>query len=165
MARSRKFHFKKYSIVKGNIKVSLDMSRFNTQYGRAQYQIDGNVSQSMIPFMPMNAGNLVNITRAASAAVQGSGQVYAAFGPQGRFLYEGKGMVGVESGSPWAKEGEKKVLVSQYGRKTNAKEFLSYNHSTHPQAQAEWFEPAKAKDLDKWVRDVKETAGGGTYGK
>ena len=56
-------------------------------------------------------------------------------------------------------------MVSQYGRKTNAKEFLSYNHSTHPQAQAEWFEPAKAKDLDKWVRDVKETAGGGTYGK
>lgn len=165
MARSRKFHFKKYSIVKGDIKVSLDMSRFNGQYQRAQYKLDGEVMNSMIPFMAMDTGTLVNITRAASAAVQGSGKVYAAFGPQGRFLYEGKGMVGIESGSPWAKEGEKKVLVSQYGGKTNAKEFLSYNHSAHPKAQAEWFEPAKAKDLDKWVKDVKETAGGGTYGK
>lgn len=162
---SRKFHFKKYSIVAGDVKISLDMSRFNTQYQRAQYKLDGKVMNSMIPFMAMNTGTLVNTTRAASAAVQGSGQVYAAFGPQGRFLYEGKGMVGIESGSPWAKDGEKKVLVSQYGGKTNAKEFLSYNHSAHPQAQAEWFEPAKAKDLDKWVRDVKETAGGGTYGK
>lgn len=162
---SRKFHFKKYSIVAGDVKISLNMSRFNTQYQRAQYGLDGNVSQSMIPFMAMNTGTLVNITRAASAAVQGSGKVYAAFGPQGRFLYEGKGMVGIESGSPWAKEGEKKVLVSQYGGKTNAKELLSYNHSAHPQAQAEWFEPAKAKDLDKWVKDVKETAGGGTHGK
>ena len=120
---------------------------------------------SMIPFMAMDTGTLVNITRAASAAVQGSGKVYAAFGPQGRFLYEGKGMVGIESGSPWAKEGEKKVLVSQYGGKTNAKEFLSYNHSAHPQAQENWFDAAKEVDLDKWVKDVKETAGGGTHGK
>lgn len=162
---SRKFHFKKYSIVAGDVKISLDMSRFNTQYQRAQYKLDGEVMNSMIPFMAMNTETLVNTTRAASAAVQGSGQVYAAFGPQGRFLYEGKGMVGIESGSPWAKDGEKKVLVSQYGGKTNAKEFLSYNHSAHPQAQAEWFEPAKAQDLDKWVKETKETAGGGTYGK
>lgn len=162
---SRKFHFKKYSIVAGDVKISLDMSRFNTQYQRAQYKLDGEVMNSMIPFMAMNTGTHVNTTRAASAAVQGSGQVYAAFGPQGRFLYEGKGMVGIESGSPWAKDGEKKVLVSQYGGKTNAKEFLSYNHSAHPQAQAEWFEPAKAQDLDKWVKETKETAGGGTHGK
>lgn len=162
---SRKFHFKKYSIVAGDVKISLDMSRFNTQYQRAQYKLDGEVMNSMILFMAMNTGTLVNTTRAASAAVQGSGQVYAAFGPQGRFLYGGKGMVGIESGSPWAKDGEKKVLVSQYGGKTNAKEFLSYNHSAHPQAQAEWFEPAKAQDLDKWVKETKETAGGGTHGK
>lgn len=162
---SRKFHFKKYTIIKGDIKISLDMSRFNTQYQRAQYKLDGEVMNSMIPFMAMDTGTLVNITRAASAAVQGSGKVYAAFGPQGRFLYEGKGMVGIESGSPWAKEGEKKVLVSQYGGKTNAKEFLSYNHSAHPQAQENWFDAAKEVDLDKWVKDVKETAGGGTHGK
>lgn len=162
---SRKFHFKKYSIVAGDVKISLDMSRFNEQYQRAQYKLDGKVMNSMIPFMSMEKGTLINVTRAASAAVQGSGQVYAAFGPQGRFLYEGKGMVGIESGSPWAKDGEKKVLVSQYGGKTNAKEFLSYNHSAHPQAQAEWFEPAKAQDLDKWVKETKETAGGGTHEK
>lgn len=165
MARSRKFHFKKYSIVQGDIKVSLDMSRFNVQYQRAQYKLDGEVMNSMIPFMPMEKGTFINVTRAASAAVQGSGQVYAAHGEQGRFLYEGKGMVGIESGSPWAKDGEKKVLVSQYGGKTNAKEFLSYNHSAHPQAQANWFDAAKEVDLDKWVKEVKETAGGGTHGK
>ena len=118
----------------------------------------------MVPFMPMETGTFVNVTRAASAAVQGSGRVFAAYGPQGRFLYEGKGMVDEKTGSSWARKGAKKVLVSQYSGKTRAKEALTYTKTKHPAAQAHWFDAAKEKDGETWIREVKETAGGGQRG-
>ena len=89
MARSKIKHFKGFSIVDGDIRVTLDMSRFERQFQRAQYQLDGAVMNSMVPFMPMVTGSFINATRAASAAVPGSGEVCAAYGPEGRFVYAG----------------------------------------------------------------------------
>lgn len=164
MARSKIKHFKGFSVADGDIRVKLDMHRFEEQFRRAQYQLDGAVMNSMVPFMPMITGSFINTTRAASAAIQGSGEVYAAYGPQGRFLYEGKMMVSPSTGSTYAKKGEKKVLVSQYGGKTRARELLSYTKQAHPKAQSHWFDAAKKKDGKKWMRGVKETAGGGKRG-
>ncbi|WP_313259963.1 hypothetical protein, partial [Lacrimispora sp.] len=139
-------HFPKWSMVDGGIKIKIDLSRFDKQYQKAQYGLDGDVMTSMLPFMPMQQGSFVNVTRGASAAIQGSGQVYAAYGPAGRFLYEGKTMVSEITGSTWARLGVQKVLVSQYSGKTSAKESLVYNKTTHPDAQAHWFDAAKNKD-------------------
>lgn len=157
-------HFKGFSIIAGDLKVKLSLSRFDEQYKKAQYQLDGDVMNSMVPFMPMISGSFINATRAASTAVQGSGQVYAAYGPQGRYLYEGKVMVDEVTGSPFARRGAKKVLVSQYTGKTAAKENIDYTHQAHPKAQDHWFDAAKAADGKKWVRRVKATAGGGKRG-
>lgn len=157
-------HLKTFSIVNGDVHVKIAYDRFTDQYRRAQYELDGDVINSMVPFMPMVTGSFINVTRAASAAVQGSGQVYAAYGPQGRFLYEGKGMVDEQTGSPWAAKGRKKVLVSQFTGKTHAKEFLQYTHQAHPQAQSHWFDTAKEADGDQWIRKVKQIAGGGKRG-
>lgn len=164
MARNKIKHFKGFSIVDGDVRAKLSMSRFEKQFQRAQYQLDGDVMDSMEPFMPKVKGTFINATRAASAAVQGSGEVYAAYGPQGRFLYEGKTMVSPSTGSTWAKKGEKKVLVSQYGGKTNAKENLTYTQQVHSQAQSHWFDAAKKKDGQTWIKNVKKTAGGGERG-
>lgn len=161
---SKTHHFKGFSVVDGDVKVKVDMSRFEEQYRKAQYQLDGAVMNSMVPFMPMENGTFVNVTRAASAAVQGSGQVFAAYSQQGRFLYEGKGMVDEKTGSPWARKTAKKVLVSQYSGKTRAKETLTYTKTKHPAAQAHWFDAAKEKDGETWIREVKKTAGGGQRG-
>ena len=106
MARSKIKHFKGFSIVDGDVRAKLSMSRFEKQFQRAQYQLDGVVMNSMVPFMPMVSETFIKVTQAASAAVQGSGEVYAAYGPQGRFLYEGKTMVSPSTGSTWAKKGE-----------------------------------------------------------
>lgn len=157
-------HFPKWSMVEGDIKINLNLSRFDKQYQKAQYGLDGDVMNSMIPFMPMQQGSFVNVTRGASAAIQGSGQVYAAYGPAGRFLYEGKTMVSEVTGSTWARLGERKVLVSQYSGKTKAKDDLVYNKTAHPEAQAHWYDAAKARDLKKWVKNTKKTAGGGKNG-
>lgn len=157
-------HFPSFSIVYGDIDIKLDLSRFEEQYKKAQYELDGNVMNSMIPFMPSVENTFIDVTRAASAAVQGTGRVYAAFGPSGRFLYMGKTMVDENTGSAWAKKGNKKVLVSQYGGKTNAKENLSYTPTRNPAAQAHWFDAAKKADGKRWIRQVKATAGGGKRG-
>lgn len=157
-------HFPSFSIVYGDIDIKLDLSRFEEQYKKAQYELDGNVMNSMIPFMPHYNGTFIQNTRAHSAAIQGSGRVYAAYGQQGRYLYMGKTMVDEETGSAWAKQGNKKVLVSQYGGKTNAKENLSYTHTHNPAAQAHWFDAAKKADGKNWIRQAKATAGGGKRG-
>lgn len=161
---SKTTHFKGFSIIDADIKVQLNLSRFDKQFQRAQYEFDGNVMNSMVPFMPMISGDFVDITRAASAAIQGIGKVYAAYGPAGLFLYRGKVMVSPVTGSTWAKKGEKKVLVSQYSGKTKAKEDLQYTKTAHPKAQAKWFDAAKKADGKEWIKQVKRTAGGGKRG-
>lgn len=161
---SKMTHFKGISVVDGDIRIKLKFSRFDKQFQRAQYQLDGNVMNSMVPFMPMISGDFVDVTRAASAAIQGTGQVYAAYGPAGRFLYQCKVMVSPVTGSTWAKKGEKKVLVSQYSGKTKAKEDLQYTKTAHPKAQAKWFDAAKKADGKEWIKQVKKTAGGGKRG-
>ena len=161
---SKSTHFKGFSIIDADIKVQLNLSRFDKQFQRAQYGLDGNVMNSMVTFMPMITGNFVDVTRAASAAIQGIGKVYAAYGPAGHFLYWGKTMVSPVTGSTWANKGEKKVLVSQYSGKTKAKEDLQYTKTAHPKAQAKWFDAAKKADDKEWIKQVKKTAGGGKRG-
>lgn len=157
-------NFGKWASVESGIKINIDLSRFDKQYQRAQYGLDGDVMNSMIPFMPMQQGTFVQVTQAASIAVQGTGKVYAAFGPSGQFLYKGKTMVSEVTGSPWAKLGERKVLVSQYGGQTKSREDLVYNKTAHPEAQAYWFDAAKIRDVKVWVKNAKKNAGGGTRG-
>ena len=139
------------------IDMLIDLSRFEQQYSKAQYELDSMVMADMVPFMPMETGQFINVTTAMSAAVAGTGKVVAAAPPTGRFLYEGKTMVDEKTGSPWARKGAKKVLVSQYGGKTNAKQNLTYARGR----QAKWFEAAKKQHCDEWIKKVKETAGGG----
>lgn len=134
----------------------LDLTRFGPQLSKAQYELDSMVMTSMVPFMPMQTGQFINITRAMSASYAGTGKVIAAAPPFGRFLYEGKAMVDKTTGSPWARKGAKKVLVSQYAGKTNAREHLTYANGR----TSHWFEKAKERDAKKWIAKVKSTGGG-----
>ena len=162
---SKIHHFKGFSVVDGDMKINLNMDRFSRQYQEAQYLLDGMVMDSMVPFMPMITGNFINRTRVESTSLQGTGKVCAAAAPYGRFLYEGKGMVDEATGSPYARRGAKKVLVSQFSGRTAAKENLEYTKQAHPRAQAEWFDAAKRQYGSTWIRKVKAQAGGGRHGR
>lgn len=144
-----------------DVELNIDLGRFQGQYSKAQYRLDSMVMTSMIPLMPMQSGTFINVTKAMSAAIAGSGSVVAAAPPMGRFLYEGKGMVDIETGSPYARAGAKKVLVSQFGGVTGAKEDLTYGR---PGAESHWFEGAKKRDKAAWISAVKRIAGGGSNG-
>lgn len=122
---SKSTHFKGFSIIDADIKVQLDLSRFDKQFQRAQYELDGNVMNSMVPFMPMISGDFVDITRAESAAIQGIGKVYAAYGPAGPFLYQGKVMVSPVTGSTWAKKAKRKCWLASIAEKPKQKKIYS----------------------------------------
>ena len=162
---SKIHHFKGFSVVDGDMKIKLNMDRFSRQYQEAQYLLDGMVMDSMVPFMPMITGDFINRTRVKSTSLQGSGKVCAAAAPYGRFLYEGKTMVDESTGSPYARLGAKKVLVSQFSGRTAAKENLEYTKQAHPRAQAKWFDAAKRQYGATWIRKVKAQAGGGRHGR
>lgn len=151
-------HFNDFSIVRGDVRVQVNFDRFSEQFKRAQFELDGDVMNSMEPFMPMVTGTFIANTRRESASLQGTGRVCAAAKPFGRFLYMGKTMVDPMTGSTWARKGATKVLVSQYGGKTRAKENLSYSRAS---AKPLWFDEAKRADGEKWIKHVKEVAGGG----
>jgi hypothetical protein len=156
MAKKRKMIAKiKYNYRKedagrnATIELDVDLSRFEKQYGEAQYALDSMVMTSMQPYMPHQTGTFINVTKAMSAAIAGSGTVVAAAPPMGRFLYEGKVMVDKQTGSPWARPGAKKVVTDRN---------LKYSN---PKATPHWFDTAKENHGDSWVRAVKKIAGGG----
>lgn len=155
------YHNKKPNL---EIDMRINLGRFEAQYEKAQYLFDSMVMTHMVPFMPMVTGTFVNLTKARSAAIAGTGEVYAAPPPYGRFLYEGKTMVSPSTGSTWAEKGEKKVLVSQYEGRTRAKEYLTYDKNAHPEVQARWFDAAKERYGNNWVEMTKKMAGGGNRG-
>lgn len=132
--------------------VDIDLSRFERQFQRAQYALDSVVMTDMVKFMPMDTGQFINVTKSMSAAIAGSGKVVAAAPPFGRFLYEGKVMVGVYSGSPLAQKGEKKVATDRD---------IDFCKGAHPDAQAHWFDAAKKQFGSQWVKQTKKIAGGG----
>ena len=157
MIMAKIHHFENFSIVRGDVTIRLNLDRFSDQYNRAQFELDSMVMTSMIPYMPFNSGMFIDQTRAKSAAMAGSGKVCGGISPYGRFLYEGKTMVDEVTGSPWARAGAKKVLVSQYSGKTNARENLTYSNGR----QSHWFEAAEKADKQNWIKTTKEIAGGG----
>ena len=166
MARSKIKHFKGFSIVDGDIRITLNMNRFERQFQRAQYQLDGAVMNSMVPFMPRINGTFINVTREQSTSLQGTGMVVAAAAPQGRYLYMGKVMVDRDTGKgpykiPTGPGGEYVLRFRKGARLSATNRPLKYSY---PKARSHWFDVAKQKDGKKWVRGVKETAGGGQRG-
>lgn len=132
--------------------MEIDLRRFEGQYTRAQYELDSVVMTSMVPYMPMQTSTFIQITKGMSQAIAGSGKVVAAAPPMGRFLYEGKVMVGERTKSAWAAKGERKTVTEKP---------LQYSRHTNPKVSAHWFETAKQNHGKAWIRKTKKLAGGG----
>ena len=143
------------------VDMHIDLSRFEKQFQRAQYELDSMVMTSMIIFMPMQTGTFIQVTRAMSAALAGSGVIVAAAPPMGRFLYEGEIMVDPETGSPFARAAAKKILAKEYSQWEGKSTKLDFNRAANPDAQSHWFDAAKERDLEEWLKKTKEIAGGG----
>lgn len=72
----------------------------------AQVLMAENVARLCDPYVPMASGSGAHMKERYTIAPDGSTITYQ--GPYAHFQYAGEVMVGVESGSPWAKSGEPK---------------------------------------------------------
>lgn len=63
-------HFPSFSVVNGHVKVQVDLTRFDKQFQEAQFWLDGQVMNDMIPYMPFRDGIMVDATRVRSASMQ-----------------------------------------------------------------------------------------------
>ena len=146
--------------------MGIDLSRFEGQYSKAQYALDSMVMTSMVPYMPMDTGTFINVTRGMSAAIAGSGKVVAAAPPMGRFLYEGKKMVDATTGKgpsmvPAGPGGERVPRFRKGATLMATDKPLNYSRHAHPNVTDHWFETAKKNHGDVWVKQTKKLAGGG----
>lgn len=131
------------------VQIHVNTSDLMERANDAQFWLDSQIMTDMIPLMPHQTGTFINVTRARSATLAGSGKVVAAAPPMGRFLYEGKVMVDPETGSPWARPGAKKIVTDRP---------LKYSN---PSAVPHWFDAAKETHLQEWIDGVKEKVGNG----
>lgn len=150
-------YFEKFSIVDGDVKINIDLTKYNTRLENAQKELDMQIMTDMEPFMPHDTGVFIQNTISASASVAGTGQVYAAYGVQGRYLYMGKVMVDSETGKGPAlihdKYGEPVGLRFRKGAKLTATSRpLQYRRAT---ARPQWFEEAKKINCKKWIETAK----------
>lgn len=145
-------HLGGVSIIDSDIRIKVDLSRFEKQLAQAQYYLDSRVMADMEPYMPKRDGVFINATRGMSGAMAGTGQVVAGAPPFGRFLYYGKVMVDEKTRSPWARKDAKKIVTDKN---------LVFDTSKNPDATARWFEAAKKAHGDSWIKETKKRAGGG----
>lgn len=132
--------------------MNLDLRRFQQSFSKAQWELDNMVMTSMVKYMPMDTETFINVTRAMSQAIAGSGKVVAAAPPMGWFLYEGKVMVGERTKSAFAAKGERKEVVERQ---------LNYSRHANPNVTDHWFDTSKKNHGDVWVKKTKKLAGGG----
>lgn len=135
-------HFESFSIVSDAVDIKVDMSRINKNLDKAQYWLDNQIMNDMLPYMPLDTGTFRNRTQMVSRALAGTGVVIAAAAPYGRYLYMGKVMVDPVTNSPWARKGAKKVVTDRP---------LKYSN---PEATPQWFETAKQNYIKEWVDGV-----------
>ena len=119
--------------------MDISFDRFDKQLNNAQSRLTEMVLDDMKPYMP----------DPDLAEIVDDSTIIAAKGPQGRFLYEGIKMVGVDTGSAFAKSGESKVPV------------FEKLHYKNPNAKPHWFDATLEAHGKNWVKEVKKIAGGG----
>lgn len=144
-------HLPNVSYVNGCVRVKLDLSRYGKNLERAQYLFGNMVLQDCKPFMPLLTGNFQQ-----RSYVDEGGRSVVFPGPYGRYLYMGKAMKNAATGKGPRKiptgPGEYIWRWPKGAKLVPTDRPLKYSR---PEAQARWFEVAKAQNQGVWVDKLK----------
>lgn len=140
----------------GLIKVNVGTGVFEERIPKAQFWLDNTIALSMLPYIPIESGNLKQQIVSENAAVAGSGKVCVYTTPYGRYQYYGKKMVDAETGKGPARiplADGRVIYRYRKGAKLKAtNEPLSYTSET---ATPFWFETAAKEYKEEWKDGVK----------
>ena len=53
---------------------NISLERFDDQIQHAQFWLDSQIMTDMVPYMPPETGTFINVTRAKSASLAGTGR-------------------------------------------------------------------------------------------
>ena len=132
-------HHEKYSIDRGHIHISFSLKRYADLIPGAQQWLGEQVLQGCRAVMPQRNSDLQNRSH-----TEAGGRQVIFPGPSARYLYMGYLMVDPVTRSAFAREGVKKVVTSKR---------LTYSRE---EAVSHWFDEAKARNGEAWVRGVKQ---------
>ena len=155
-------HFPNVSYVDGCVRVKLDLSKYGRNLEQAQYLFGNMVLHDCKGYMPMLTGNFQQ-----RSYVDEGGRSVVFPGPFGRFLYMSKAMENAATGKGPRKiptgPGEYIWRWPKGAKLVPTDRPLKYSR---PEAQARWFEVAKAQNQEVWVDKLKGWVlnGGGSNG-
>ena len=144
-------HFKKWSLVRGHVHVTMNLTAYGERLETAQWWLGNQVLQGCRALMPLRTGSLQD-----RSYVEDGGRRVVFPGPYARYLYMGAVMVNAKTG-----KGPRKIPVSRGGdfilrfpkgaklKPTNRR--LTYSN---PEAVDHWFDEAKARNLPYWLNGV-----------
>lgn len=147
--------FKLNKGVLGLIKIRVKPSVYEQRIPKAQFYLDNAIAMSMLPYIPMESGNLKQQIVTENAAVAGSGKVCVYTTPYGRYQYYGKKMVDSETG-----KGPMRIPLADgrviYRYRKGAKLVptntpLNYTSET---ATPFWYDTAKNLYKKEWIKGV-----------
>lgn len=153
--------FSDYRYSAKDFRVEINTKPISERFARAQYYLDSQIMNDMVPLMPKNSELFINNTRAESAAMAGTGVICAAAPPYGAYLYYGKVMVDRETGKGPRKiptgPGEYVLRFRKGAKLVPTDRALSYSS---PTAVPRWFEAAKEAHLQQWIEGVERILNG-----
>lgn len=121
---------KTFSYSSGNMKLDIDISKYENRFNVAQTMLDTHILQDTEPYVRYDTGTL-NLYSLYNND-RGSGEI----------IYRAE-----RNGKPYAR-------YTYY----NTHNMVTTTH--HSQATPLWFEISKLKNKDKWINEVKQIVGG-----
>lgn len=140
------------------VEVTIDLSAYPPRFVRAQQRLGEMVLASSKVFMPLLTGSLQQ-----RSYVDDGGRRVVFPGPYGRYQYGGKVMVDSITGKGPALIRDRNGVEVGFRFRRGATLVPTERRLTYsqPNAQAEWFQPAKDKDLNAWVTECERIIKGG----
>lgn len=149
-------HFENVSYVHTNIAVNLNFSGVSDGLDMAQLWLAEQVLQDCRAYMPHMTGSLQQRSHTED---KGSKVVFP--GPYGRYQYMGVAMVDRETGNgprriPVGPGGEYIFRFRKGAKLMPTTRPLKYSR---PEAQAKWFDVAKARNIGYWISGFRREIG------
>ena len=156
-------HFEKWSLVRGHIRINMNLKRFEKHFETAQWWLGEQVLQGCQALMPMSTGSLQQRSRSEKdllplkerSSLEDGGRRVVFPGPYARYLYMGRVMVDSVTGKGPRKiptgPGEYVLRFRKGAKLKPTGRRLTYSN---PEAVDHWFDEAKARNLPHWLRGV-----------
>lgn len=152
------FHYPKVSIVSGDVRVHLDLSRYGEGFSQAQWWLGCRVLEDCRAIMPLLTGSL---RQRSYVDELGARVVFP--GPYARMQYGGVVMVdSVTGGGPRKIPVAPGAYILRFRKGTTLVPTSRPLKYSDPQATDHWFDEAKAREGAYWVSGCKRIALGGT---